>query len=260
MLSLDLATILFQMANFVVLAYVLNRWALQPILRQSAQRAEERVKLMRDLATERHRLAEARAELDRKSAALDEEADRILAEARRKAQQEQQQLLSEARAEAEELAKEAQTGARQLRRQSLERLRGEVVDTILEISSNTLARVAPPEVHDRLVQRLAERIREMGRTDMSRVEAIRRSIGRQETIASIESARELTAEQQAQLARLLTAVADHRVNIELSVEPGLVAGISVRLGDTVMDSSIAGQLQELRADVAHTLANSQEDQ
>ena len=260
MLELDLATIVFQVINFLVLAYVLNRWVFQPVLRQSAARAQERQRLMQELAAERQQLAETRATLEKKTAALEEESDHILAESRREALQEQQQLLDDARAEADEVVKEAQADARRLRRQSMEELHAEIVDTILEVSSNTLARAVPPEVHDRLVQRLAERIREMGRTDMARVEAIRRSVGDREAVAFVETARELTAEHQTQLARILTALADHRVNMELSIEPGLVAGVRVRLGDTVMDSSIAGQLEELRSSVSSTLDESMEDE
>lgn len=260
MLSLDVTTIVFQMVNFLVLAYVLNRWVFQPVLRQAAERANQRQRLLQDLATERRQLAETRGALELKTAALDEESDRILAEAQRQAQLEQQHILTDARTEAEELVKEAQADARRLRRQNLEEVRAEVVDSILEVSGNILARVVPPEVHDRLVQRLLERIREMGRVDMARVEAIRRSVGGREAVASVESARQLTPDQQAQLARILTALADHRVNIELSLEPGLIAGVRVRLGDTVMDSSMAGQLEELRADVTGALAESTEDQ
>lgn len=259
MLSLDLATILFQVINFLVLAYVLNRWVFQPILRKSAERAEERERLMRDLAAERQKLAQTRSELELKTAALDAESDRILADARTRAQTEAQQLMSEARAEAEELLKDAQADIRRLRRQGLEELRTELVNTVLSVSANSMARVMPPEVHDRLVQRLTERIREMGRTDMPRVEAIRRSLNGREAIASVESARELSTEQQSQLARMLNALADHRVNIELSLQPELVAGLRVRLGDTVMDSSLAGQLDELRADVTHALVESSEE-
>jgi F-type H+-transporting ATPase subunit b len=253
MLSLDPATIIFQVINFLVLAFVLNRWVFQPVLRQSERRAKEREQLMSELTSERQKLAEARAELEKKTESLEEESDSILADVRRQAVVDQQELLSEARAEAEIMLREAQSDAQRLRRQSLEQHLGQLVDTVLQVSGNVMAKVTPVEVHDRLVQRLSERIREMGRTEMPRIEALRRSLGGREATAFVASARELSAEQQALLARILTALADHRVNIELSVEPELVAGVRVRLGDTVMDSSLAAQLADMRGTVAGTL-------
>ena len=48
------------------------------------------------------------------------------------------------------------------------------------------------------------------------------------------------------MARTLTALADRHVDLEVRVEPALVAGIRVRIGDIIVDSSIAGQMDELR--------------
>lgn len=253
MLSFDLATIIFQIINFVVLAFVLNRWVFRPLLRQAAQRAAERERLMQEVAAERQKLADVRTDLEKETAAMEDESDRVLAEVRQQSEADQQELLQLARSEAERMLVEAQADAQRLRRQSLEEFGGQLVDAVLHTSGKIMGQVTPAEVHDRLVQRLTERIREMGRADMARVEAIRRSLRGREVVAYVTSARELSSEQQAQLARILSALADHRVDIELSLDPDLVAGVRVRLGDTVMDSSLAGQLLELRDEVSSTL-------
>lgn len=246
MLSLDPATIIFQLINFVVLAVILNRALFQPILRRAAERGKEKDQLMRELAEERQAMAALRADLEQKQAQLDEEKDKCIALAHEEAESDRQELLKEARGEAEEMMVEAQADAHRLRQQAIDDFHEQLVGAILDISGTLISRVAPPSVHDALVQGLSDRIREMGRSEMERVEAVRRSLGDREALAHIACARELTAEQQAQLARTLTALADRRVNIELNISPKLVAGLRVRLGDTVIDNSLAGQLQELR--------------
>lgn len=253
MLELDLATIVFQVINFIVLAIVLNRFLFQPILRQAAQRAEERERLTKEIAEERQRVATLRAELEQRQMELDEEADKILAKARERAEAESQELLQQARAEVEQMLVEAQVDVHRLKQQAIDQFHEQLVDAILEISANITARIAPLEVQDALIHGLVEHIREMGRTEMDRVDAIRRTLSTREPIAYVSSARELSAEQQGQLARILTALADRNVNIQLTIEPDLVAGIRVRLGDMVMDNSLAGQLQELRAHVSTAL-------
>ncbi len=254
MLNLDPATIIFQIINFVVLAVLLYRLLFQPVLRRSAQRAAEREQLARELSEERENVAALRAELQRTQARVEEKAQSITAEARAHAEAERQELLGQVQTEAERVLAEMQADAVRLRQQALDESRDQVVDAILEISGSVIYRVAPPDVHDHLVAGLSERIREMGLGEMQRVEAIRRSLGSREPVAYITSARELSTEQRGQLAQILTALADRHVTMEMHADSNLVAGIRVRLGDTVMDSSIAGQLSELRAEVSAALA------
>jgi F0F1-type ATP synthase delta subunit len=48
-------------------------------------------------------------------------------------------------------------------------------------------------------------------------------------------------------------LADRNVNLEMNTDPSLSAGLRVRLGDIVVDNSLAGQLDELRDNVAQSL-------
>jgi len=47
--------------------------------------------------------------------------------------------------------------------------------------------------------------------------------------------------------RTFTALADRHVNLELRTDPNLAAGLRVRLGDMVVDNSVAGDSQSVRA-------------
>jgi len=71
-------------------------------------------------------------------------------------------------------------------------------------------------------------------------------LGDREPTAHVTTAESLTLEQQGLLARTLTALADRHVDLEVRIDPDLVAGVRVRIGDIIVDSSIAGQLDELR--------------
>lgn len=253
MLNLDIATIVFQAINFIVLAVLLNRFLFQPILRTATQRTAEKERLIKELAEEKQKIASLRAELEQRQTQIEEDAHRTLMEARERAETEGQELLKQARSEAELMLVEAQADAYRLKQQAMNEFHEQLVDTILQISGSVIGQVVPQEVDATLVYGLSERIREMGRTEMWRVEALRRSLSGRETTAYIASARELSVEQQGELARILTALADRHVNIELQIDPKLVAGVRVRLGDTVMDNSIAGRLQELREQVTAAL-------
>jgi len=253
MLSLDLATVVFQVINFVVLAVILNRFLFRPVLRKAAERAAERERLARELAEERQAVAALRADLEATQVRLEEEKDKCVARIHEEAESDRLELLKEARSEAEQMLVEAQADAYRARQQAMDEFHEELVTAIVAISGTITARNAPPAVHDALVQGLSDRIRELGRAEMERVEAVRRSLGDRDAVAFVTSARELSGEQQALLARTLTALADRHVNIELNIAPELVAGLKVRLGDTVIDHSLAGQLEELRQQASAAL-------
>jgi F-type H+-transporting ATPase subunit b len=253
MLNLDFATIAFQIANFLAMVVLLYYFLFRPAMGRVKERRAEKEQLAREAAQDREEAEKLRAELEARLAEADEEADEIITEAQRRAEEERKALLEETRAEAERILAEAHTDAHRLRRQAVEDFHDELLDAILDISGQVIGRVAPPEVHDKLVEQLNDRIWELGRSDMERVEAFRVSLGDRAPTAYVTSARDLSSEQQGELARTLTALADRHVNLELKTDPSLAAGLRVRLADIVVDNSVAGQLDGLREEVSKAL-------
>jgi F-type H+-transporting ATPase subunit b len=253
MLNLDMATIAFQIINFLVLAALLYRFLFRPVMRGVKERADEKERLAHEMAREREEAAQLRAELEGRLAHAKEEAAAIIAQAGEQAEAERKELLYEVQAEAERLLVEAHTDAHRLRQQAVDEFHGDLLDAILEISGQVIGRTAPPELHDALVQQLNDSIWELGRSEMQRVEAFRRSLGDRDPTAYVTTARPLSPEQQGLLARTFTALADRHVNLEVQTDPSLAAGLRVRMADVVVENSIAGQLAELRETASSAL-------
>lgn len=68
--------------------------------------------------------------------------------------------------------------------------------------------------------------------------------------AEARTAFELDAPQSQELARRLEAFAGKKVLLSAAVDPGLLAGMVVRMGDWVLDSSLQGELRRLRERLA----------
>jgi F-type H+-transporting ATPase subunit delta len=68
--------------------------------------------------------------------------------------------------------------------------------------------------------------------------------------AQVSSAIELNGTQKAELAFTLERITGRRVEATFSLEPSLLGGAVVRVGDTVYDGSLRTQLNELRARLA----------
>ena len=246
-------TVVFQIVNFLILMALLYYVLFRPVMRSMKERAAEKERLEEELTRERAEVARTREELEARLALANEEADAIIAAAEEKADETTLAMLQQARDETERVLAEAHAESQRLRTQATGASQSRTIDAILEISGELVRRTAPPEVHDTLIKQLTDRIWEMGRSEMRRVEDFRRSLGDRTPTAHIETARPLSPEQQGLLARTFTALADRHVDLEVQEIPALAAGVRVRLADIVVDSSVAGQLEQLREDTLEAL-------
>ena len=68
--------------------------------------------------------------------------------------------------------------------------------------------------------------------------------------ADVLSARDLDAAQQAGLANEISRMSGKKAKLKFSIDPALIAGVVARIGSTVYDGSVRGQLETLRLKLA----------
>src|SRR5690349_24355814 len=68
--------------------------------------------------------------------------------------------------------------------------------------------------------------------------------------AEISSAVELTAAQKKELAAALVRLTGKKIEPRYSIDPALLGGAVVRIGDTIYDGSLRSRLNEMRARLA----------
>jgi F-type H+-transporting ATPase subunit b len=253
MLELDVATVLWEMFNFLVLFAALYFLLFRPMMRRIRERANEKARVMEKLREDQSEAEALREDLESRLANAEDEAESIVEKAKSQAEVERAELLQEAQAEVERILAEAQTDASRMKRQAIEEFHEELLQGVLDVSGLVIGRVAPEDMHNSMVQQLSDSVWELGRSDMRRVEVLRRSLGERTPTVMARTAKPLSPEQQGQLVRTFSALADRNVNIDLKVEPTLGLGMQVRLGDLVMDNTIAGRLDELRDSVGDAL-------
>jgi F-type H+-transporting ATPase subunit delta len=73
---------------------------------------------------------------------------------------------------------------------------------------------------------------------------------RDKIVATVEVATALTADQTSRLTAALTRIYGRPVSVHVLIQPELHGGIRVRVGDEVIDGSVAGRLDELRRRLA----------
>lgn len=249
----DWATVVFQIVNFLVLTGLLYLLFFKPVMRKVQVRLAERERLQAQLIEDQAKVAHLRAELEERLSALDEEVARIISEAHERAEVERVAVLRRAQEEVEHLLVEAHMDAYRIRQQAIDEFHDQLLDTILMISAQTIARVASDELHEAMVRQLNERIREMGRHEIPRVEAFRRALGERTPTVTITSARSLSPELQGLLVHTFSGLADRTPRMEVHIDPSLALGVRVRIGDMMIDNSITGHLTEVRESVLQSL-------
>ena len=73
---------------------------------------------------------------------------------------------------------------------------------------------------------------------------------RQRLVAVVRSAVPLTEEQKQRLAAWLRATYGRDVHLNVEVDPEVIGGFSVRIGDEVIDTTIVGRIEEVRRRLA----------
>jgi F-type H+-transporting ATPase subunit delta len=68
-------------------------------------------------------------------------------------------------------------------------------------------------------------------------------------VAEVTTARPLDEAEKRELAGALAARTGRQVRLEFSLDPGLIGGVTARVGSTIYDGSVRGQLDRLRADL-----------
>jgi F0F1-type ATP synthase membrane subunit b/b' len=255
MLEIDPVTILFQIINFVVLAAALYFLMFKRMIQKADQRKAEaetvRQESLKNLEESRQIRAEAETYLNN----INQKVDEHIEKAKLEIEQHREQVLQATKEEAEGIYKQRKEDAIRTQKRTVEKFRKEILDTIVEVSQQTLQLTTPEEIHHLLITQMNERVWDLGKSEMRRVDTIRKSLADREPILEIHTAKPLTQEEKAKLIRTFSALADKNVKLELNIDPDLVAGLRVRLGDFIVDNSLATKLNEISENTMRQLSD-----
>lgn len=249
MLDIDLTSLVLELINFLALSAALYYFLFRPVIRRVEERAQEKREIQLKIKEEHQKAEAIRMELETRLANINQEVEAVLDEARAAIEMERERMLADIRETADRRLAEVQRESHKIQKQAMQDFHEDLVETIEQISVRMIAKVATEEMHNAMVDELNQKVMNLGRTDMRQVNNLRRSITDRMPTAYVISARELSVDQQRQIVRTTSALADRNVNVELTIEPSLGAGMSVRIGDLVVENSISAQLADLRQEI-----------
>lgn len=150
--SVDLPKLTFQIVNFLVLLYLLNRFMFKPVLARLDERSAKISKGLEDAATAARDRELARAEREAAVAEARKEANVMIARANKIAEDTRNEILAEARAEAEKVSTRAREEIVAEKEKAMAEIRGQVADLALAAAGKLVRSEMDGPTQRRLVE------------------------------------------------------------------------------------------------------------
>lgn len=243
-LGINLGYLIVQILNFAILFVVIYVWAVKPIVNMLEKRRESIAQGLEDA-----RIAEeARANAER-------EAQKIIAEAQKKAADVVREASDRAEIAAREVHGNAETEIEKLRASSLVEIEQERERSLSELRGQigALAIAAAQKlIGESLIQdesRQHALLDEFFSGVKSGKVIVLDDVKLSGSSAQVTSALPLTAQEQETVKKDILNTLGAGATISFRVDPSILGGLIVQVGDRVIDGSVLSQLQELRQNI-----------
>ncbi len=237
-LGINLGFLVFQILNFAIVAIVLYRLAYKPIINALETRRQKIAQSLEDARI----AAEARANAEEEarkiiSKAQAEAAERVR-EATQRAEAAGMEVKNLAEAEAVKIREEAKADAALERERILGDLRGQVAGLAMAATHKLIGDVMDEKRQRDLIDQFFSGVK-TGKVVVLEEADIKGAT------AEITSALPLTDSEKATVRAEITSKVGAQT-VAFRVDPNILGGLIVKVGDKVLDGSVAGQLEFMR--------------
>ena len=237
-LGINLGYLIVQILNFAIILVVLRVWVFKPIVSLLEKRRQTIAQGLEDARVAAEARANAEKDAEKIIAEAHNRANQMVREATERAEQASGEVKSAAEREAEGSRKSAIAAGDQIKNRALGELRGQVAALAIAAAQKVIGETLDEKRQHRLIEEFFTGI-EGGKVVV--LEGQRLS---GET-AVVTSALPLSATEQATIEKDLRKQLGSNAGIDFQVNPDILGGLVVRMGDKVIDGSVAAKLSGL---------------
>lgn len=238
-LGFNLGSILIQIASFGIIFIVLRAWVYKPLMGTLDKRRKAIAQGLEDARV----AAEARANAERESnqilADAQAKAAEIVREASARAEVAARVVRTEADAEIAKTRDNAMVEIQQERDRVLSEVRGQVAALSIAATQKLIGDVLDEQRQRKLLDEFFSGVR-AGKVVVLEGSSVKGAA------AEVTSALPLTDAEQDVVKKDVLSKLGGSASVTFRVDPSILGGLVVRVGDRVVDGSVAGQLQSLR--------------
>lgn len=238
-LGINLGYLIVQILNFGILMVVLRAWVYKPLMNMMQKRHEAIEKGLEDARV----AAEARDNAEKDAASIITEAQTKTAQMIREATDKAESANREIKASSEaELAKARESALAEIaleRDRLLSDLRGQVTTLAIAAAQKLIGEALDDKRQHALVDEFFSGVKNGKVIVLDNADV-------NGAAAEVTSALPLSDSEQAAIKKDLLSKMGSNASVAFKVNPGILGGLIIRVGDRMVDGSVSGQLQALQ--------------
>lgn len=242
-LGINLGYLIIQIANFFILFIVLRAWVYKPITKMLEKRRQSIAKGLEDARI----AAEARANAENEAAKIIADAQAQAGAIIRDASSRTEVTVKDIKQKAEdEISKNRQTAMTEVvqeRDKMLGELRSQVAALAISAAQKLVGDALDEQKQHLLLAEFFSGVKSGKVTMLEDVELSKAN-------AEVTSALPLTAEEKASIQKNVFNKTGGEVNVQYRVDPAILGGLVIKVGDKLIDGSVAGKLENLRENLS----------
>jgi F-type H+-transporting ATPase subunit b len=238
-LGINLGYVVVQIVSFLVMLVILRAWVYKPVLNMLENRRKTIAQGLEDARIAEEARANAEKEAEQILTKAQQDAAERIREATARADEAARDIKAEAEREANEIRQTASAEAEQAKTQALGELRGQVAVLAIAAAQKIIGEALDERRQRALIEEFFSGVKE-GKVTLIEGETL------SGTSAEVISALPLTSEEQETVRRDVLEKMGSGASISFRVDPNILGGLVIRVGDKVLDGSVSGKLQGLQ--------------
>ncbi len=240
-LGINLSFLLVQIVNLIIVYVVVSKWIVSPIIGMLEKRRETIANGLEDARVAAEARANAEKEAEKILAEAQAKAGQVVREATERAEAAGRDVKAAADAEAKKAAEKALTGVEEERNRILGDLRGQVAALSIAATQKLVGSALDEKRQHVLIDEFFSGVKS-GKIVM--MEDAKLS----GTSAEVTSALPLTKDEQDTVKSDVLAKTGAQA-VAFRVDPAILGGLVIKVGDKVLDGSVSGKLEGLRTNL-----------
>jgi F-type H+-transporting ATPase subunit b len=237
-LGLNLGYLLVQIFNFIIMIVVLRAWVYKPILAMLEKRRQTIAQGLEDARVAAEARANAEKEAENILANAQAEASQVIREANERADSVAKDVRSEAEAEIAKMREAAKADAEIERNRILGDLRGQVAALAISAAQKLVGIALDDKRQHALLDEFFSGVK-------SGKVVVLDEVNFKGASAEITSALPLSKDEEAIIKQDLLSKTGAQA-VTFRVDPSILGGLVIKVGDKVLDGSVSGKLEGLR--------------
>jgi F-type H+-transporting ATPase subunit b len=237
-LGINLGFLIVQIIGFIILFLTLNAWIYKPMVNMMETRRQKIAQGLEDARV----AAEARSDAEKEAAKIiaeaQAEAGKIVREATERAAVAGKDVQAAAEAEAASIRESAKAEAELARNQILGNLRGQVASLAIAAANKLVGEALDEKKQRALLDEFFSGVKS------GKVVVLDNADFKGES-AQVTSALPLTKDEEEAVRRDVLAKTGAQ-SVTFRVDPSILGGLVIKVGDKILDGSVAGRLEGLR--------------